>query len=144
MDGNATGRLVCVSVCLDMAQARVQRTLLGAFDIPVFLFDEGMAQTAWQYEVALGGIRLMVPSIYAEESRALLAGYLSTADDRETQEQDAEGEICLKCGSDDIAHLYSWFSALFTLIAPGLPVPVLVVRARRSCRTCSHAWLVFR
>jgi hypothetical protein len=125
--------LVCLARFFDFGEAAAAQAALESAGIRAFLFDTGLAQTAWHLTTALGGMRLMVSDQQAAEARALLA--LPTA------EEDAAVpiDICPACGGADVARLYSWWSLVPSSLTS---MPFLFARMRRRCRTCGHRWRV--
>ena len=126
--------LVCLARYLDAGEAQAARTALESAGIRVFLFDSGIAQTAWHLTTALGGVRLMVAEAQAAEARGLLG--LAAAEAAAAAEPI---DTCPACGSADVARLYSWWSLLPSALGG---VPFLFARARRRCRDCDHRWRV--
>lgn len=133
--------LVRVATCLDVSEAYILRGRLESAGIPAILFDENLSRTAWQYLVAVGGVRVMVPAAYEKEARAILAA--DARAEKENGEEEENGDVCPACASRDVARLFSWVSlplTVLTLFSTALPVPLR--RNRRKCRACAHTWRV--
>ncbi|MDH3241391.1 MAG: DUF2007 domain-containing protein [Alphaproteobacteria bacterium] len=136
MAGPAPSGLVWVATCLDICEAQVLRSRLDAAGIPVFLFNEHITQTAWQFVVAVGGVRVMVPAVHAADVDAILAADAVAADV-------GLGEKCPDCGAGDVARLFSWAGVPLTVLPFFVTaLPVSVHRRRRKCRACRRAWRV--
>jgi hypothetical protein len=61
-------------------EAEVARALLRSADIHCYLENEHTLAKVWQWNVALGGLRLMVPAPLLEEVHAILDETLSEED----------------------------------------------------------------
>jgi hypothetical protein len=114
-----------------MAEARVIHSVLDAADIPAMSFDHALAQIAWHYEFALGGLRIMVPSQCADDANRILNAEIPSA-------MGPQEELCSFCGADDVAKLYSWLSVPMIFLTPA--IQLLVWRHRRHCRRCGTKW----
>lgn len=125
--------LLCLARYFDYGEAAAAQAALESAGIRAFLFDAGLAQSAWHLATALGGMRLMVSDEQAAEARALLA--LPAVDGDATDPID----VCPACGGAEVARFYSWWS----LVPSGLTgLPFLFARLRRRCRACGHRWRV--
>ena len=127
--------LVCVARYYDAGEGQAVRTALDSAGIRVFLFDSGIAQTAWHLTTAVGGVRLMVVEAQAAEARDLLG--LAAAAGAEAAAEPID--TCPTCGSADVARLYSWWSLVPSSLTA---IPFLFARLRRRCRACDHRWRV--
>ncbi len=124
--------LLCLARYYDAAEAEVARAALESAGIQAFVFDGGIAQTAWYYSHAVG-IRLMVPEEQAADAGALLT--LPAPEMTESEPLDT----CPACGGTEVARLYSWWSLVPSQLTA---IPFLFARLRRRCRNCGHRWRV--
>jgi hypothetical protein len=137
MAGQAVGGLVCVATCLDITEAHILSGRLDAAGIPAFLFNEQIYQTLWSHRFTFGGVRIMVPASRAQEAEAFVEACRSDARDFR--------EECERCGSTDVARLFSWRvvpGMLIALLAFSLALGYALYRDRRRCRACGHGWRV--
>ena len=90
-----------VGTYFSMAEAEPPRLALEAAGIPAMTTDEGIGEML--VPVAFGGIKLQVPTKYAEQAKEILDEYAadSKADAADEDESD-EGIAmkCQKCGTD--------------------------------------------
>ncbi len=125
--------LVCLARIYDAGEAEVARSALESAGVHAFIFDGGLARTAWHLSHAIGGVRLMVLEEQAADARALLS--------MPTPEQATPDPIdsCPACGGTEVARLYSWWSLVPSSLTG---IPFLFARLRRRCRACDHRWRV--
>lgn len=71
---------------------------MEAAEIPARIENEHTINMDWLYSNALDGVRLLVPEIYANEAKALLAQDFS----HELEQEFGLNERCPNCGSSDI------------------------------------------
>src|SRR5580658_6779646 len=69
--------LVSAATFLFPEEAEVVRGLLRSGDILCYLENEHTLAKVWQWNVALGGVRLMVPASLSEQVRQILSETLS-------------------------------------------------------------------
>jgi len=69
--------LVKVADYLWAEEAQLAESLLRSQSIPCVLFDEHTVQINWLLSNLLKGVKLMVPSAYADQARAILAAPVS-------------------------------------------------------------------
>ena len=79
-------------------EAQIAKTQLEAAEIPARIENEHTINMDLLYSNALGGVRLLVPEIYANEAKALLAQDFS----HELEQEFGLNERCPNCGSSDI------------------------------------------
>ncbi len=77
-------------------EAQIAKTSLDAAGIPVFIADEHTVNMQWLYSNALGGVKLQVPSQFAEQAKEILSPDLSCLADEEFGKTEI---TCKKCGS---------------------------------------------
>ncbi len=80
-------------------EAHIAKASLEAAEIPVFITDEHTINMQWLYANAIGGIRLLVPSDYADEAREILKADFSESI---TEKEQPEKRQCAQCGSDKL------------------------------------------
>jgi hypothetical protein len=67
-----TDNLILLARFYDPHAAHITRGVLETYDIPCFVMDDHVANTAFYLQQAIGGIRLMVTSVHYEEARQIL------------------------------------------------------------------------
>lgn len=123
--------LITVGWYLNPVDAHIARGCLDSAGIPTFLHSVNHSHLDWSLTLALGGIRLQVPSAAVEESRELLQSM-------QVLEKD-EGEVCPVCGSKNLFRSeLSWRLALFVVHFLHIPLPFR--RYEMACRDCSARW----
>jgi hypothetical protein len=60
---------------LDLTQGQVLRALLSSERIPAVLLDEHTIQTQQLWAPAMGGVRIRVPTEYAEQAKRIIAEF---------------------------------------------------------------------
>lgn len=80
-------------------EAHIAKASLEAEDIPVFISDEHTINMQWLFSNALGGVRVQVPSQYADRAKEILAQDFS---DLLKEEIGVDETTCPKCGSTDV------------------------------------------
>ncbi|MDR2189186.1 MAG: DUF2007 domain-containing protein [Azonexus sp.] len=92
-------------------EAHISRALLESEGIPAFLQSENQIWANWQWSLALGGVRVVVPAGYAEAAASILkirdAGELQAA---LLAENPFGQPVCMKCGSTKFISRKSWLS----------------------------------
>ena len=112
--------------------AHLMRMRLEAGGVQAFIQDENMAQMAWTYSNAIGGVRVQIAEEDVEDAKEIL---------REKYISDAEPNMaeCPKCGSRDSApDELPRRIAYLTLLIFGFPF--LFSKSRWKCNTCKHTW----
>ncbi len=120
--------------------AHIARAKLEAEGIPAFLADEHLAGVQWLYSDAIGGVKLCVPSDYAEEAREVISRDHS-ADLRGVDTSHpalALGDACPSCGSPASS---STRVSRETQVRPyDGRGPLVLWTNRRHCKECGTAW----
>ncbi|ENV91674.1 hypothetical protein F937_03852 [Acinetobacter calcoaceticus ANC 3680] len=117
-------------------EAQIAKTQLEAFGIPVYIENEHTINMDWFYSNALGGVRLLVPADYVEESKALLEKDFS---DELEQKFGKNKECCPDCGSRDIeAYTKGKKSAFLAFMFFGLPL--FSFKNGNRCKRCQYFW----
>lgn len=70
--------------------------MLRAHGIPAELQDGELVNMNWAYSLAIGGVKVIVPSSQANEARAYIAA---------TQEEQFSIPVCHHCGSTEMVHV---------------------------------------
>jgi hypothetical protein len=70
---NVHEELITIATFASPHEAGHAKSLLEEAGIRAFLANEALVSVAWQFTNAIGGIRLEVPELQAEEARAMLA-----------------------------------------------------------------------
>ncbi len=115
-------------------EAHIARGKLESEGIPAFVADEQTINMQWLYSDALGGVRLQVPSAWAERARDVL-----DEDRTEDLEQatSPESVACEACGSHDTEPFQQGKRWAF-LVFLGLDFPLFPFRNTVRCRACGH------
>ncbi len=88
----STTRMVTIATYGLTSEAQAPRIRLEAEGIPVFLDGERMGMNAI-YQVATGGVKLLVPEEYAADARIILAQNWSPSKDTEGHDEDIWEEL---------------------------------------------------
>ena len=125
-------------------EALVAKSMVEAFGVPGWVFDETQIRFRWYLGDALGGVKLAVRRADAATARELLAGDHSAALETtaEARLPPSPEEVCPRCGaaSLDIARTRTsgrwpeWLSVLLAFTFTGGPAPHYAVDASRRCR----------
>jgi len=115
-------------------EAQIARAHLDAEGIPAFVADEHTINMQWLYSNAMGGVRLQVPSVYAEQAKAILAEDLSDAVE---SEQGSDTLVCTVCGSHQVEPYQKGKRWAF-LVFLGLDFPLFPVTNAVKCGECGH------
>ena len=123
---------VTVGWYLQPVEAEIARGRLESEGVPAFLHSNNHSQADWPITLALGGIRLQVPSSAAQEAREILQSVVPLPE--------AEEDIsCPSCGSlDSKPQETSWEIAFLVVYFLHLPLPFR--RGGRRCQTCDQEW----
>lgn len=81
-------------------EAHIAVARLEAAGIPSFIADEHTINMQWMYSNALGGVKVQVPTKYAEEAKEVLTEDLSSLLEEEFGKDEMQ---CPKCGGTDMA-----------------------------------------
>lgn len=121
-------------------EAHIIRCRLEHEGIPAIIAFEHHIWADWSLSVALGGVRIQVPSIYVVQALSVienirLGKYINELE----EDQKPYITTCVKCGSSNIHPMdWSWKISLLILFLYSLPIPYSSHLIR--CRTCSHIW----
>jgi hypothetical protein len=66
-------KFVSAATFLFPDEAEIARGLLRSYDVPCYLENEHVLAKVWQWNVALGGLRLMVPAALVEHVNEMLS-----------------------------------------------------------------------
>lgn len=115
-------------------EAHIAKGTLEAAGIPAFIADEHTINMQWFYSNALGGVRVQVPSRYAEQAKEILAQDFSYLLEEEFGKDEV---VCQKCGSRDIEpYVKGKKPAILVLLLFGFPLFFLKHGIR--CRSCGE------
>ena len=123
---------VTVGWYLHPIEAEIARGRLESEGIPAFLHSQNHSHLDWPITLALGGIRLQVPSSAAEEAKEVLESVEPLPDSE-------EDIACPVCGSlDSIPEETSWEIAI--LVVHFLHIPLPFRRGEKRCQKCDEKW----
>lgn len=88
----------------------------------------------WLYSNAMGGVRLQVPSHFAEQAKLLLAEDLSQVVE---EVQGSDNVVCSACGSAN-TEPYQRGKRWAFLVFLGLDFPLFPVKNTVRCKDCGH------
>jgi hypothetical protein len=126
--------VVTIATYAKPEEAHLARLRLCREDIPAFIKDEHLVQTAWTWTILAGGVKLQVSEDDAEEARALLRK------EPVVMEGPDSSAPCPKCGTDQ-TEVYFWARRCAGLsLFLGLPLTFFSRWHRWKCRTCGHTW----
>jgi hypothetical protein len=129
--------LITVGSYIDPIQAHIASGRLESEGIPVIVADEHYIWANWMLSNALGGVKVQVPTAYAEEARQIL----SDLDHGKYALREEYPQRCPRCESKDIKPLRtSWKLAFLGLIVLHIPIPFR--RDRMKCHHCGNTWSV--
>lgn len=114
-------------------QAHIDRARLEAEGIPAFVADEQTINMQWLYSDALGGVRLQVPSSWAEQAA------VSLAQDHSLELSQSPGEaeaVCPECGG--ALQLRQRGRRRAFLVFLGVDFPLFPVRKVMYCPQCGY------
>ena len=124
-------QLVTVASYFHPTEAHIAAGRVEAEGIPVHLHGINHVSANWLLAVALGGVKLQVPSQFVNQAREVL----------ETEYEMGEDELekCPECGSSDItSHTSSWKLSILAIHLLYIPLPWRKDQAQ--CRDCGHKW----
>jgi hypothetical protein len=113
-------------------EAHIARANLEAEGIPAFIADEHTINMQWLYSNALGGIRLQVPSEYAERAQDILAQDFSELLEAEFGKDEI---VCPNCGSTDVEPYTKGKRPAFVVFLL-LGFPLFFYEHGLKCNTC--------
>ncbi len=121
--------MITIATRYSLDETLLLRSHLEGSGIPAFIPDEFMAQNAWTWITAIGGIRIQVPPEHEEAARELIAsGNVSASNAVSTVH-------CPYCDSASVAQNdLGKRMALFSIIIFSLPLPF--GRNNYICKSC--------
>ncbi len=123
-------------------EAHIVRCRLEYEGIPAFVAFEHHIWAMWSRSVALGGVRVQVPSSCLESARIIVSNisageYVSELNTNELKEGQS---TCPSCDSGEIKPVnWPWKTALLVLFILSVPLPY--TRHLNKCEACSHQWI---
>lgn len=134
-------QLVVIATYRDPTMAHLAKSNLESAGIPSFIRDEHIVSMQWLFSNAVGGVKLEVPALHAEEALELLknetpANILNNLETNET-EQTVEDQ-CPKCGSNDISSINLRRTSGAISLLTGLPI--IFWGKKFQCNSCKHKW----
>ena len=120
-------------------EAEIARGLLESEGIRATLADENTVRMDWNFALALGGIRLLVPPESVQAAREVLERQRNGEYEQALEEeQDVAPAVCERCGSRSLRRVHSgWWILLLVVsffIAAIFPPP----RKGMRCKACGH------
>jgi hypothetical protein len=94
-----TDDLVTVATFPSLPEAEAGKLRLEAEGLTVFLADAEIVSMDWLLGNAIGYIKLQVPRSQAEQAAALLEQMRDERQQRDEEENEAAGDVCLACGA---------------------------------------------
>jgi hypothetical protein len=123
----------------DLPEALIARSKLDAADIGCFLADENVVRLNWFWSNAIGGLRLQVSDVDAEDALALLAEEIPASFSAEEIGEEYVQPVCPACHSRDVS--FEPFSRRIALFFLGLiPLPVWIPTKSWRCEDCGRKW----
>ncbi|ENU31064.1 MULTISPECIES: DUF2007 domain-containing protein [unclassified Acinetobacter] len=117
-------------------EAQIAKTQLEAAEIPAQIENEHMINMNWLYSNALGGVRLLVPEVYADEAKVILAKDFSAELE---QKFGVNEECCPNCGSKNIeAYIKGKKPAYIVFLLIGFPL--FFYKHGNKCKQCQYFW----
>jgi len=131
--------LSTIARCTTGIEAHILKGRLEADGVPAFVLYEHHVWAKWYISVALGGVRVAVPSNFDTEAEAVLRRLNTTMYEAALAEEVGESEStgCPKCGSELlIERKWTRGLSLFSSYFFGIPLPY--TQHQISCTSCGH------
>ena len=127
-----TDVLITIGRYFWLHEALVARSVLDAEEIPSWLQDSNLVRLDWMYANAIHGIKLQVPTEFADEARAVLSDASRVFDDMPASEPCSHG------GSKEFALIHrSRLATVMTWLVIG--IPLWYRRSIWKCSECGQA-----
>ena len=131
--------LTPVAVFTSVHQAHFAESVLDAARIPAVLDNEHIVSMNWTYSNAVGGVKVLVESIHADEARSILATPATEIEpSAESGVTDLAETSCTHCGGTDFDSAVPGLRlAILTWLVLGWPLGLPY--RRRFCQSCGAA-----
>jgi hypothetical protein len=118
--------------------AHITRGLLESEGIPASLASEHHVWANWPFSLALGGVRLQVPTEFADRAQDVLRKQRNGEYQLALEEQqDFPAVRCDRCGSTDLRYVRSPWSMLLLIATAGLSGVIFPPGIKgRKCNAC--------
>ena len=117
--------------------AHVSRGLMESEGIPAFLASEHHVWAHWPLSLALGGVRLQVPTEQASRARDILAQRSEGEFEAALIEQTGiAAPACLQCGASAVREQRDWFSVLLSFVFIAFGNAIFPPGKRLMCAAC--------
>jgi len=116
-------------------EAQIAKANLEVENIPAFIADEHTINMQWLYSNAMGGVRLQVPHIYADQARNIISQDLSHLVEAEVGKE--EVRKCQKCGGKTLFPYTKGKKPAFLMFFL-LGFPLFFYRHGLRCRDCGE------
>lgn len=121
----------------NLLTAHISRGLLRSENIPAFIANEHYLGIDWPLMVALGGMRLQVPVVFADDARAVLARRQTGEFELALQEIAPHPKpTCSKCGGSDLQAITPWSSKSIVILAYFVGGAIFPPLRIEQCRAC--------
>jgi hypothetical protein len=131
---------VTVSTHTTAIEAHIVRGRLEAEGIPAFVLFEHHIWAKWTLSVALGGVRVQVPTLYVEKAAEVL-NYIDSGGYQigvEGGVDNSISECCPSCNAVTAKQVsWSWKLAFLAVFLVSVPVPYFY--SIEKCTVCSYA-----
>jgi len=119
-------------------EAHILRARLESEDIPAVVADEHLVTANWFLSNAVGGVRVRVPQLYAEQAYIIVKG-IELGSYNITDDEEEDVRLCPKCRSDKIIEYKRSWKISF-LIFYFFHVPVPYYANEYKCEKCGNIW----
>jgi hypothetical protein len=134
--------LVTVARYYDPTEAQIVRSLLESAGIPASVAEANHITANWPIAVALGGVRVQVPSSHHDQARDLVSAY--TSGELQTDLEQEVGDLserCPSCGSNELSKRVSAQEKLLAIVVFLFgSVPFQTRTSSNQCKKCRYAW----
>jgi hypothetical protein len=131
-----------VSTHTNPIEAHITRCRLEYEGIPAFVATEHHIWAMWSRSVALGGVKVQVPSSYYDSAQEIVANIIAGEYESELYESDQSPSVCVcpKCELENLKAVnWPWKLALVVVFMLVIPLPYTMHMKR--CNQCSYIWI---
>ena len=134
-----------VSTHTTAIEAHIVRCRLEYEGIPAFVAFEHHIWAMWSRSVALGGVRVQVPSSCLKAAQTIVGNISNGEYESELNTDELKPQLCTcpSCDSEETESInWPWKTALLILFTLSIPLPY--TRHLNKCIACSHIWIAHK
>ncbi len=131
-----------IATCDNPLEAHIIRGRLEFEGMPTILAFDQHIWANWSFSLALGGVRLQVPSTYSEEAKEVLLEIRAGSFEQSLNQKFPKVKTmsCPQCGCGEISRV-TWLRDAALTLGTLFAFPIPYTNYLMQCSDCSRIWI---